>query len=62
MSPSLRAAAQPVVQRAEPCSNTGETRGTTRFGLYPIIDDCGFAGLGPWAGRQIVRLLFHRAG
>ena len=62
MPPALRPAPQPIVQRAEPARDAGETCGIARLGLPPVVENRGLAGFGPWPGRQIVGLLFDRTG
>jgi hypothetical protein len=60
--PSFRAALQPVVQCADATGHTGKTRGMARLCFPPLLEDFGFTRFGPWFGRQIIRLLFHRTG
>jgi hypothetical protein len=62
VAPTLRAAPQPIIKRAEPTCGAGETRGMTRLCFPPFLEDFGFTRFGPWSGRQIIRFLFHRTG
>jgi hypothetical protein len=58
--PTLGPTPQPILQRAEPALDAGETCCAARLCPPPVVEHYRLVGFSPWRRRQIIGLLFDR--